>query len=198
MTDRTQRRGAIVVISGPSGAGKTTLVKRILGDDPELVWSVSATTRAPREDELDGRDYHFLSREAFEHIIASDDLAEWAESFDNLYGTPAGPLREGLEAGRVLILDIDVQGARQIRRKFPDAVLVFVRPPNTDALVERLRRRRSETPDQFQTRLERARSELDCADEYDHVIVNDDLEKAVRTLGGLVQEIKERRGGEGG
>ncbi len=196
MTDRTESRGTIVVISGPSGAGKTTLVKRILTGDPELGWSVSVTTRPPRRGEVDGRDYWFLSREEFERRIAADDLAEWTESFGDLYGTPAAPLRDALDAGRVYILDIDVQGARQIKRKFPEAVLIFIRSPDIDTLVERLRKRRSETDEQFKIRLERARTELDCADEYDHVMVNDDLETAVTELRDLIRQIKEKRGGE--
>ena len=196
MTDRTESRGTIVVISGPSGAGKTTLVKRILTGDPELGWSVSVTTRPPRRGEVDGRDYWFLSREEFERRITADDLAEWTESFGDLYGTPAAPLRDALDAGRVYILDIDVQGARQIKRKFPEAVLIFIRSPDIDTLVERLRKRRSETDEQFKIRLERARTELDCADEYDHVMVNDDLETAVTELRDLIRQIKEKRGGE--
>ena len=123
-------------------------------------------------------------------------MAERAESFGNLYGTPAGPLRDALNAGGVYILEIDVQGARQIRRKFPEAVLIYIRTSDIDSLVERLRKRRSETEEQFEIRLERARTELDCAGEYDHVIINDDLETAARELRDLIRQIKERRGGE--
>jgi len=195
MTDDAST-GTIVVISGPSGSGKTTLVQRILSDDPELVWSVSATTRAPRAGETDGRDYRFLTRETFEAHVNAGKFAEYAESYGNLYGTPAGPLREALEAGRVMILDIDVQGARQVIAKFPEAVLVFIRPPDMDTLVQRLRKRSTETEEQFAARVARARTELDSADEYHHVIVNDDLEVATGELRALIRKIKEKQGGE--
>ena len=190
------QRGAIVVISGPSGSGKTTLLRRLLEETPELVWSVSATTRAPRAGERDGRDYRFLTRDEFEARIRDGAFAEHAESYGNLYGTPAAPLLDALEAGRIVVLDVDVQGARQVVRKFPDAVLVFIRAPDIDTLVERLRRRSTESKEQFQARLERARAELDCADEYDHVIVNDDLEVALGELRDVVRKTKEKPRGE--
>jgi len=157
---------------------------------------VSATTRAPRAGERDGRDYRFLTRDEFEARIRDGAFAEHAESYGNLYGTPAAPLLEALEAGRIVVLDVDVQGARQVVRKFPDAVLVFIRAPDIDTLVERLRRRSTESKEQFQARLERARAELDCADEYDHVIVNDDLEVALGELRDVVRKTKEKPRGE--
>ena len=198
MADAGHKCGAIVVIGGPSGSGKTTIVRRVLEADPDLVWSVSATTRAPRKGEIEGRDYRFLTREEFKRRSAAGEFAEWAESFGNLYGTPAAPLAEALRKGRVLVLDIDVQGARQIRAKFPEVLLVFVRPPDLDTLVERLRKRRSETEEQFRARLERARAEAGCEDEYDAVVVNDDLDTAVNELRGLINGIKERQRGKGG
>ncbi len=191
-----KRRGAIIVISGPSGSGKTTLVRRVLDDDPTLVYSVSATTRAARAGETDGRDYRFLAREEFERRIAAGEFAEWAESFGNLYGTPARPMREALERGDVFLLDIDVQGARQIRAKFPQARFVFIRPPGFEALAARLRGRRTETPEQFAARLKRAADEMAAAGEYDHVIVNDRLDDAIRELKDLIRRVKEEQGGE--
>jgi len=193
---RGHGQGAIIVISGPSGSGKTTMVNRILEEDPELAYSVSATTRKPRQGEVDGRDYRFLTREEFQRRIDAGEFAEHAESFGNLYGTPAGPLREALESDRVILLDIDVQGARQIRRKFPESVLIFIRPPDIRTLMERLRKRHSETEEQFQARVKRAQAELDCADEYDCVVVNDRLERALSELRNLIGRTKERRGGE--
>ena len=188
--------GVVIVISGPSGSGKTTMVKRVLEEDPGLVWSVSATTRKPRQGEIDGGDYWFLTREEFERRVASGAFAEYAESFGNLYGTPAGPVREALESGRTILLDIDVQGARQIRKKFPEAVLIFIRPPDIRTLKDRLRKRRSETGKQFDERVRRAQAELDCAGEYDHVVVNDVLNVAVNELRNLIQLTKEKRRGE--
>jgi len=195
MTDRGETHGVVVVISGPSGSGKTTLVGRILKQDPELAWSVSATTRAPRAGEVDGRDYYFLTRDAFEKGIAEGTFAEWAESYGHLYGTPAAALEEALSAGRVIVLDIDVQGARQVRERFSDAVLIFIRPPDMTTLTDRLRRRRTESEEQFRVRLERARAELASASMYHHVIVNDDLERAVCELRDLIRKIKETRRG---
>ena len=192
----SESRGAIVIISGPSGSGKTTLVKRLLQSDPDLVWSVSATTRLPREGEVDGSDYRFLTRPEFERRIAEGAFAEYAESYGNLYGTPAAPLAEALDGGRVMILDIDVQGARQIRMRFPEAVLVFVKVPDLNTLGERLRKRRSENEEQFKARIERARAEMDCAGEYDRVISNVDLGAATTELRDFVRQVKEARGAE--
>jgi guanylate kinase len=172
------------------------MVNRILKEDPELAYSVSATTRKPRQGEVDGRDYRFLSREEFKRRIAAGEFAEYAESFGNLYGTPAGPLREALESGHVILLDIDVQGARQIRRKFPESVLIFIQPPDLETLAERLRKRHSETDREFDARLRRVQAELDCAAEYDHVVVNDALDAAVNELHNLIELTKEKRRGE--
>lgn len=186
-------RGAIIVISGPSGSGKTTIVRRVLAEDPALVYSVSATTRPPRPGEVNGRDYWFLARGEFERRIAADDFAEHAEVFGNLYGTPAEPMRDAVAEGRVFLLDVDVQGARQIRAKFPDAVFVIIKPPSEAALAERLRGRRTETPKEFARRLEAARRELECAGEYDHAIVNNRLDDAVRELKEVIRQAKEER-----
>ncbi len=191
-----KQRGAVIVISGPSGSGKTTIVQRVLADDPTLVYSVSATTRSPRPGETDGRDYRFLARDEFERRIARGEFAEWAESFGNLYGTPARPMREALDRGDVFVLDIDVQGARQIRRTFPEAVFVFIKPPSLEALATRLRARRTETKEQFDARLTRAREELACSGEYTHAIVNDRLDDAVRELKDLIRRVKEEQRGE--
>jgi guanylate kinase len=192
----SRKRGAVIVISGPSGSGKTTMVQRVLAEDPSLVYSVSATTRAPRPGEVDGRDYRFLTRDEFQRRIARGEFAEWAESFGNLYGTPARPMREALERGKVFVLDIDVQGARQIRKAFPEAAFVLIRPPSLEALSERLHARKTETKEQFDARLKRAREELACAGEYTHAIVNDRLDDAIRELKDLIRQVKEERGGE--
>jgi len=185
--------GEIIIVTGPSGSGKTTIVSRVLADDPTLEYSVSATTRAPRPGEVDGRDYRFLTRAEFERRVAAGEFAEWAESFGNLYGTPARPMREALERGKVFVLDIDVQGARQIRVKFPEARTVFIRPPSVEALRERLHARRTETPEQFEKRLKRAGEEIDAAREYHTVIVNDRLDDAIRELKDVIAHVKEEQ-----
>lgn len=184
------KAGKILVVSGPSGSGKTTLVKRLLAEDPGLSWSVSATTRRARLGEVEGKDYHFLTREAFERGIRAGEFAEHAESFGELYGTPAEPLRQALAEGRVMLLDIDVQGARQIRRSFPDAYLVFVMAPSEEELLRRLTGRGTEDDASRRKRLERVREELAARGEYDRVVVNDDLERTLGELKGIVRELK--------
>jgi len=182
--------GRILVVSGPSGSGKTTLVKRLLAEDKELVWSVSATTRPPRPGEQDGKDYRFLSRADFENGIRGGDFAEHAQSFGQLYGTPAEPLRRALADGSVILLDIDVQGARQIKKSFPNAYLVFVMAPSEEELMRRLTGRGTEDEKSRRIRLDRVRQELAARDEYDRVVVNDDLDRAVDELKGIVRELR--------
>ena len=182
--------GRILVVSGPSGSGKTTLVRRLLDDDPELVWSVSTTTRPPRRGEQDGRDYCFLGRDEFEQGIRAGDFAEYAESFGELYGTPVVPLENALSAGRVIVLDVDVQGARQIRKRFPDACLIFVMAPTQDELLRRLAGRGTEDDEARRKRTERVRQELSARDEYDHVVVNEDVQRALSELKTIVAHVK--------
>ncbi len=191
-----KRCGAIIVISGPSGSGKTTMVQRILAADPTLGYSVSATTRKPRPGEVDGRDYFFLSRDEFERRIAAGGFAEHAEVCGNLYGTPSDALAGAVKEGRVMVLDIDVQGARQIRKKFPGATFVFIKPPSFEVLAERLRGRRTETEAQFKERLKQAHEELAAAGEYDVAIVNDRLDDAIHELKDLIRRVKEKRDAE--
>ena len=181
-------------MSGPSGSGKTTLVRRLLDDDPELVWSVSATTRPPRQGEQDGRDYRFLSRDAFERGIRAGDFAEVAESFGERYETPVVPLQKALAAGRVMVLDVDVQGARQIRKRFPDACLVFVMAPSEDELLRRLAGRGTEDDEARRKRTDRVRQEMSARDEYDRVVVNSEVEQALSELKAIVARLKGEMG----
>jgi len=178
-------RGRMVVISGPSGSGKSTICKRLL-EDPRVVFSVSATTRKPREGEVDGRDYHFLSVEEFKHRIARGEFIEHAEVYGNLYGTLRGPLETAIAAGQVYLLEIDVQGALQLKELGEPGQYIFIAPPDFDELRRRLERRNTETPVVLERRLHKAADEYRERVRYDHVVVNDDLERAVAEVRGLM------------
>jgi guanylate kinase len=171
-------RGRLIVVSGPSGAGKSTLIKASLRAVPELAYSVSATTRKPRPGEEDGKDYIFLSREQFERWIEEDRFLEWAEYSGNLYGTPEQKADEYMEAGRSVILEIELQGARQVKKKRPDAVMIFVRAPSLEETRRRLTGRATETEEAMESRLATAVGEVAALDEFEHEVVNDDRERA--------------------
>jgi guanylate kinase len=171
--------GRLILVTGPSGVGKGTLVARLMQLHPELWLSVSATTRAPRAGEEEGRHYFFLSREAFERELAAGGFLEWAEFAGNLYGTPRAAVQERLEAGRPVLLEIELEGARQVRRSFPDGFQVLLRPPSLQELERRIRGRASDSEEAIRRRLERAREELQAEAEFDAVVVNDDLEQAL-------------------
>ena len=176
------------VISSPSGGGKTTVVERLQGRLPRLARSVSVTTRSPRAGERQGREYRFVSRAAFQRLRRSGGLLEWARVHGAWYGTPKRPVLRTLAAGRDVVLSIDVQGARQVRRALGErAVLVFLVPPSMRLLRQRLVRRRTETPSAIHRRLAAARQELARASSYDHRVVNDRLERAVRNIGRIIQ-----------
>lgn len=177
-TDTLDAGRRVAVLSGPSGSGKSTIA-RALARAPDVILSVSATTRAPRPGEVDGEDYHFLTREAFLNRAAAGEFVEYAEVYGNFYGTPRGPLEAALAAGRWALLDIDVQGAMQVRRAFPRATLIFIVPPSRDALARRLKGRASDTPEAIERRLAAADREMTYQDRYDHVVVNDALDEAV-------------------
>jgi guanylate kinase len=175
------------VITGPSGVGKGTLIKEVLQRVPNLELSVSATTRPPREGERDGVDYHFLSEEAFDRRLREGDFMEHAAYSGHHYGTLRSEVEPRLERGVGVVLEIEVQGARQVRQSEPEAVLVFVAPPDPDALRERLEARGTDTASQIDRRLEVARGELAAQSEFGHVIVNDQLERAVEELARLIE-----------
>jgi guanylate kinase len=177
----------VVVISGPSGAGKSTLVGRLLArPDLRLTVSVSATTRAPRPGEVHGRDYLFVTPEEFEGF--RDELLESAVVHDHRYGTPTGPVRRSVEQGFCVALVIDVQGGFQVRRKVPDALLVFIQIPSLEVLEARLRARGTDTPERIEKRLATARRELELASLYDVQVVNDDLDRAVEQLAAILTQ----------
>jgi guanylate kinase len=172
------------VLSAPSGAGKTTIAREILARHPaEVIFSVSATTRAMRPQERDGLDYYFLSREKFEELIASQALIEHEEIFGNYYGTPKSEVERAKQMGKRLLFDIDVKGGLSIRRIFPkESLLIFIAPPDLRTLEARLRTRMTESDATIARRLERAQMEMEMAEEYDHIVVNDDLEQAVKEV----------------
>jgi guanylate kinase len=180
------RRGCLFVISAPSGSGKTTLVSKLIASFSDLRFSVSYTTRAPRGAERDGVDYHFVTRDEFQEKIRKGELLEWAEVHGNLYGT-SKPETEGIRAGgQDILLDIDVQGAAQVRKAAPEAVTMFVMPPSFQILVERLRGRKQDSPEVIEARLAGARREIDRYREFHYVLVNDDIEETAELLRSIV------------
>ena len=176
----------LLVIAGPSGVGKGTVVKKLLERDPSLWLSVSATTRPPRPGEAHGVDYLFIDKPEFEALRDADGFLEWFEVYGDLKGTPRGPVEEHLAAGDDVLLEIDVQGALKVRDVFPEAVLVFVRPPSPEELRRRLAARGTESPADLERRLAAAAAEEAQADRFDEVVVNDDVERAVAQVAGIL------------
>ncbi|HEY2953636.1 MAG TPA: guanylate kinase [Candidatus Eisenbacteria bacterium] len=183
---RFESGGFLLVLSGPSGAGKGTLVDRLVGERPECVFSISATTRPKRSVEQDGVQYEFVTREDFERRRSAGLFLEWAEVHGHLYATPTRFVDEGVAAGRVVVLDVDVQGGASVRRARPDAVSVFIYPPSVEALRRRLLKRNTESPESVERRLREAPAELAQYREYDYLVMNDDLESALRRLVAIV------------
>jgi guanylate kinase len=188
------RRGILLVISSPSGAGKTTLTRR-LAKDHQLCFSVSYTTRQPRAGETEGVDYHFVDDQTFDHMVAAGEFAEHAVVHGNRYGTSIATVNRAIEQGVDCLFDIDFQGGRQIRRQWPqDSVLVFILPPSLNELERRLRRRATDAPEVIERRLRTAQEELRHYDEYDYLVVNDELEKAFADLSAIYTAARCARG----
>jgi guanylate kinase len=193
--DRRPRRGIIFILSAPSGAGKTTISRAALKAIEGLEASVSLTTRSPRENEVDGLDYHFVTEEEFTRRLGDGQLAEWARVFDASYGTPRPPLERAIASGSDILLDIDIQGARQIRSNYPrDAVTIFVLPPSFSELEERLRRRGTEDEPAIAQRLRRASQEALCYPEYDYLIINADIDDSISRLKAIATAERSRVG----
>jgi guanylate kinase len=184
----TARRGRLFVIAAPSGAGKTSLVRALMEQVPTLRFSVSYTTRPKRPAELDGRDYFFVSREEFERMVAAGEFLEYARVFENYYGTSRQQVEESLASGQDLILEIDWQGAAQIRRAMPESVSVFILPPSRAELERRLRGRGTDSEEVIARRLGEAADDMKHWEEFDYVVVNDDFDRAVSELRGTVME----------
>jgi len=180
--ENTRRLGLCLVISAPSGAGKSTLVERLRAEFPHFAYSISCTTRAPRGQEQDGVDYHFLTREEFIARRDTGYFAEWAEVHGNLYGTPKAPVEEHLAGGRDVLFDIDVQGALQVKEVFPQGLFVFIQPPSRQELERRLRGRGTDSDEAIAKRLGNALGELRQSGKFDYLIVNDDLDTAADEL----------------
>ena len=176
----------LLVLSGPSGVGKGTVGRALLARDPHLGWSVSATTRAPRPGEVDGVDYHFVSRADFEALRDAEGFLEWFEVYGQLKGTPRAPIEARLAAGEDVLVEIDVQGALAVKARYPDALLVFLRAPDRAAQETRLRERGSDDPEQIRRRLETAAAEERQAQAFDAIVVNDDLERAVGEVAAIL------------
>ncbi len=179
--------GQLTVITGPSGVGKGTLVAALRRRHPQIWLSVSATTRAPRSGEQDGEHYFFMSREQFEQQVAAEGLLEWAEFAGNLYGTPRAPVSAHLAQGQPVLLEIELEGARQVRRSFPQGFQVFIEPPSLEELERRIRGRGTDDDSAIERRLRRAREELAAAAEFDAVVMNGDLDTAIGELEALLQ-----------
>ncbi len=172
-------RGMLLVVSAPSGAGKTTIVKEVLRQYPSFGFSVSATTRDKRPGEVDGRDYHFLTRKEFEDRIARGELVEYEEIYSNYYGTLKSEVENSLRRGKDIVFDVDVNGGLSIKSRFPEAVIIFVKPPSVEILRRRLEGRGSETKEQIERRMGRVEMELEKGGQYDYIIINDELNRAV-------------------
>lgn len=189
----TETTGSLFIISAPSGAGKTSLVRALLQSGLSLSLSISHTTRLPRSEEVNGRDYHFVSMDIFQTMLGNGEFLESAEVYGNLYGTSQKWINEAVAAGQDILLEIDCQGAHQVQRIFPCAVAIFVLPPSIDALEMRLKTRGQDNPDVIQKRLAAAREEVSHIHEFDYVIVNSDLDKALGDLLCIIRAERLRR-----
>ncbi len=176
------RKGLLVVLSGPSGSGKGTLLKRVREEYENIRFSISATTRSPREGEVDGKNYFFVTAEQFKSMIDNDKLVEWVEYCGNYYGTPRQYVEESTSQGFDILLEIEVEGALNIIKKYPDCVSVFILPPSFEELRRRIEGRGTEKPDVIDRRLERAKNELKFVNHYDYVVINDNLEEAASEI----------------
>ena len=192
-TSSAPHRGRLFVIAAPSGAGKTSLVRALMEHDPSLRFSISYTTRQKRPNEVDGRDYFFVANEAFAAMVEGGELLEHARVFDNFYGTSRRQVEDSLRAGQDLILEIDWQGAQQIRRAMPECISIFILPPSRAELERRLRNRATDTDEVIRRRLRDAAADMTHWHEFDYVVVNDDFERALEDLRGIVRGAQPER-----
>lgn len=185
-------QGILLVLSGPSGAGKGTICEQLLNKRKDLAYSVSATTRTPRKGEVDGKDYFFVSTDRFKEMIAKNELLEYAEIYGNYYGTPRSYVMDILNQGRDVVLEIDPQGALHIKENFSDGVFVFIVPPSLDELTSRIYKRGTDSEEVIRRRLNAATSELAYASKYDYIIINDEVEKATEKVSNIIDAERNR------
>ena len=183
-----KKQGKIIAVSSPSGGGKTSIVKRILKDFPEIVFSVSATTRPKRPGEVNGVEYYFISEKEFEKKIADGEFIEWERFYDYYYGTLKSMVIDNISEGRSVLFEIDVKGALSLKKIYPDSILIFIDPPSFDELVHRLKRRKTETEADLQKRIDRAKMELSFKSSFDYIFTNDELEKVYTKVKSLIKE----------
>jgi len=184
-----QNNGKLLVFSAPSGAGKTTIVKKILMEFPQIIFSISATTRPKREAETNGIEYFFLTEPEFQEKIINDEFIEWEKFYDYYYGTLKSFITGNIEAGKPVLLELDVKGALTIKRLYPYAHLIYISPPSFEELVNRLRQRNTESESDFMKRIDRAKMELSLKDQFDYIIENDELDTAIEEAKSLVKKI---------
>ena len=186
MFKHQHKKGNLIILSGPSGVGKGTILSALMNNYDDIHYSVSATTRAPRRGEEDGEDYYFMSEDKFEDLIEEEEFLEWAKVHKNYYGTPKKYVEKNLDKGEDVILEIDIQGAQQIKEKFSEGIFIFLLPPSLDELKSRIYHRGTETEEAIQTRLKNAEKEMDKVENYDYAVVNDEIEEAIHKLEAII------------
>ncbi len=185
----SENNGKIIVISSPSGGGKTTIVRKLLSEFPDIVFSVSATTRPRRADEIDGVHYFFLTEKEFEEKIKNDEFIEWERFYDYYYGTLKSSVIDNIKKGKAVLLEIDVKGALSVKKLFPDAVLIFIDVPSFDELVDRLKKRKTESESDIKKRIDRAKMELSYKDKFDYIFTNKELEEVTAQIKSLLIDL---------
>ena len=186
------KKGAIIAISAPSGTGKTTIVRRILNDFKEIVFSVSATTRTRRKNEVDGIDYFFITEEEFRKKIEKNEFVEWEVFYDNYYGSFRSFIEKHISKGKPVLIEVDVKGALELKRIYPEAILIYIAPPSLKELLVRLKKRQTETDEELKKRIKRAKMELSHKDKFDYFVINNDLNTAYKEIKVLISNITDR------
>ncbi len=189
-----ETKGSIIIVTAPSGAGKSTLLKHVMQEFPQLKFSVSATTRSPREAEIDGVHYHFITKDEFLSKIDSEQFIEWEQVYDYYYGTLKSEIEKCAKSGETIILEIEVNGAMNVKRLYPQSNMIFVMPPDKQVLIERLISRNTESPEDLQKRIERAEMEFSMEKYFEYKVVNDDLETAKKQIIEIVKQIIAEKG----